>query len=244
MEIDDKYRHPIDLFQEIVLENREIVYCCGYPRSGTTWLTRLLAECLNSPALSWGIKNDVRKPRHRDPAVEGLSRRGDYIVRHGHWKKAERDTTKEKVVVIHRDPRDVAVSCYHYFNFHGGDMCKVVDQMVGKKGKGLSFVNVHGRGWAGYVSDWLNDGVVYVKYEDLIAQPLQVVADILNRLDLPVLIPGVQEAIGHHTFDKRQKDKTMRRGVAGGWMSELPRELAHQLEALCKPEMRRLGYLG
>jgi len=243
MEIDDKYRHPIDLFEEIVLSNREVIYCCGYPRSGTTWLTRLLAECLDSPALSWSVKNDIREKRHRDPAVEGLSRRGDYVIRHGHWKRRERDTKREKVVVIHRDPRDVAVSCYHYFSFHGGDMLKVVDQMVGKKGRGLGFVNVHGRGWAGYVQEWSDDGACYVKYEDLVADTEQVVFVILRRLGITPTVSAVSEVVERHKFANRQKDKTMRKGKAGGWMSELPRELAHQIEALCEPEMRDLGYL-
>lgn len=248
MEIDDKYRDPIDLFTEIVLSNRETIYVCGYPRSGTTWITRLLAQCLDSPALSWSVKNDVRKPRFRDPAVEGLSRRGPYVVRHGHWKARQPEMRGQKVLVVHRDPRDVAVSCFHYFNFHkpdGGGIERCVGQVCGEKGAGLAFVNVDGRGWGGYTASWEENGAPSVRYEDMVQKPEEEIWRIARKLGVDVQV-SVQEAVHEHTFAHRaktNKDKTMRKGIAGGWRTVLPRDLGRRIEVCCQEEMERLEYL-
>lgn len=250
MQIDDKYRDPIDLFTEIVLKDRETIYVCGYPRSGTTWITRLLAQCLDSPALSWSVKNDVRKPRFRDPAVEGLHRRGPYVVRHGHWKARQPEMKGQKVLVVHRDPRDVAVSCFHYFNFHkpdGGGIERCVNQICGVKGKGLAFVNVDGRGWGGYTNAWLlKPGCAFVKYEDMLDPPSareQMWRVVESYLNLSEGLGDVRRAVQEHAFSSRPKDKTMRRGIVGSWRDELPEHLARKIEDACGPEMERLGYL-
>ncbi len=247
MSKDEHWRDALSVFRETVLKGRDVIYVVGYPRSGTTWLTRLLAQCLDSPALSWSINNDVRDAEHRDPAVEGLHRRGPYIVRHGHSKPKGRDPGSERILHIFRNPLDVAVSCWRYFGFrHGGTkgLYDCVDQLCGKKGVGLGFVNVNGRGWAGYVKGWLGlPGLIWIRYEDLLADTEGTITDVIKRLGLGYQPPvRIRKAVKDHTFANRKPDKTMRKGVVGSWKKELPAELVKKICNHCHAEMGLLDY--
>lgn len=240
---ESKYRSAVSIFKETVLRGRELIWVIGYPRSGTTWLTRLLAECLDSPALSWSVENDVRLPRYRDPAVEGLHRRGPYVVRHGHG--GEPDQLNGKILVAFRDPRDVAVSCYHYFSFHrsGDGMQECVAQMCGEPGPVLGFVNAGKRGWAGHTAAWLAKGVPWIRYEDLLEDTEATMKQAIAALGLPAQpITRVRAAVEAHRFGNRKKDKTMRVGIAGGWTTDLEQALADQLVESSSDVMQRLGY--
>ena len=96
----------------------------GYPKSGNTWLSRLLGDILNSPVTG-------RDDYEAVPiSQEGLDRSGDYTIiqlhlvpdcsNHNNQFITNRfhicpdNHTDEKIVIPIRDPRDVAVSCMHY----------------------------------------------------------------------------------------------------------------------------------
>lgn len=241
---ESKYRSVVSVFKEVVLRDRELIWVLGYPRSGTTWLTRLLAQCLDSPSLSWATENDVRLPKYRDPAVEGLHRRGPYVVRHAHGGNPGR-SDDAKTLVIFRDPRDVAVSCYHYFSFHrnGNGMQDCVAQMCGTPGPVLGFVNVGKRGWAGHTAAWLAKGAPWIRYEDLLADTEITILRAIEMLGLPAQpSERVRAAVEAHRFVNRRKDKTMRVGVAGSWSASLESELADRLFEHSRDVMQKLGY--
>lgn len=95
----------------------------GYPRSGNTWLVRMIAELLNSPVSRFGNALPI--------GTEGNHRKGDWLVTQLHLrplfdlesKEAIRDSWAfnfnawkgENIILISRDPRDVAISAMHYW---------------------------------------------------------------------------------------------------------------------------------
>lgn len=98
----------------------------GFPKSGTTWLTRLLADAINSPVLGRWLDQDVkfasevnrhlREPHHPAVRLARLHDLPEAFARRGL-------SGPFRFVYIHRDPRDVAVSTF--FHFTGWDVATV-----------------------------------------------------------------------------------------------------------------------
>ena len=74
------------------------------PRSGLTWLNRLLSDALSSGMVA------VEREGIDDPIFAGPFQHGDYLIRKSHWAKKYNAPT----VLLFRDPRDVAVSRMYY----------------------------------------------------------------------------------------------------------------------------------
>lgn len=86
------------------------IFTTGFPRSGNTWLNRLLSDLLSSPMQT--------KP-NEEIEYFGAKRNGIYVVRKTHWYATEYNGKgyggeKSKMIWIQRDPRDMAVSIMFY----------------------------------------------------------------------------------------------------------------------------------
>jgi hypothetical protein len=99
------------------MEKRIII--CGYPKSGNTWLTRLVAEIVGCPVTGFWCD-----PSNDEEAIEGLDRDSEYQCFKAHHNADQMARTlsrmgngSEKIIYIYRDPRSVVVSAAHYFRF-------------------------------------------------------------------------------------------------------------------------------
>lgn len=83
---------------------KQEIFVTSFPRSGNTWLNRLLCDLLGSP-----LKNTPdMTPVWFGPRVDG-----EHVVRKVHRVGADK-LDRGKWVLIQRDPRDVAVSIMYY----------------------------------------------------------------------------------------------------------------------------------
>lgn len=159
-------RHP---YQNKVIDPKHEILVVGYPKSGNTWVSRLIGEYLDSPVVGYGNAVPI--------ATEGTDRRGKYAVRqlHLHPVREDGDTfllngwqanlnawRGEKVVCVIRDPRDVAVSVMHYWEL------PTINDAIRAMGEGTAPLNVVGK-WSDFVESWLDCGLgkVWISYEYL-----------------------------------------------------------------------------
>lgn len=235
-------------------ESRKVIYVAGHPRSGTTWLTRLLGSYLNCPTGAFAPEYDAV-----EPATEGWSRPGGYVVRKGHFRLhhgrpgkvilgghtlAYKELTDEKVIWIVRDPRDVAVSAQHYWN--QPSLKAAIENNMAE--------------WGPQIRDWLEADFSYFKvhYEDLWADTVSELCWIVQWLGQEVNIVRAKRAARKQSFLVRRRfahmygDKLplgreyhirfLRRGEPGAWKEHFDTE-TRALAYKCFGEMaQRLGY--
>ena len=109
--------------------DQETVYVVGYPKSGCTWLTRLVAELLGCSVSGFlGIDDDD------DMAAEGRERVSPYrVVRaHQQWHELEPHlNAASRIIYVVRDPRDATISGAHYFKFERSALLgRVLSQLM------------------------------------------------------------------------------------------------------------------
>ena len=247
------------------------IYTLGYPKSGSTWLSRLLGDTLNSPV--GGIRPDDDTGCI---ATEGQDRPGPYYIRQGHAVPGSGDTltpgrhiialehlTDERIVIMLRDPRDVAVSAAHHWG-------RSLDEALHCMGKGLWPIP-HGGGWCEWVRAWMEVASnckpwilprkrfpLYMSYEYLTADTfvaLQTVTDYMTDCEFD---GDIETSIIRQSFDTRRayteqhgdalnygkefQLRFLRKGVVGDWRNHFTSEHRRLAEGYFGEMMRELGY--
>lgn len=208
---------------------KENIYVVGFPKSGNTWLVRLLARTLNvlvetSPMGSGDIEiaSAVNKDIHASKAGR---------VYKVHWLpeqfQKEIDPSPKFLVYICRDPRDVFVSSFFYFSYFGEKRFVLRKAAWGLAEQLHHFVGRHKL--SNYLQDFLSNGVgtlgtwgehvqrwsaylnqrgeeincVFVRYEDLLADTAKELQRITSELDYPAKVSTpVSEVVELETFER------------------------------------------
>lgn len=109
----------------------------GYPKSGNTWITRLIAELVGCQVAGfWNSELD-------EVAVEGQDRVSDFRCFKSHHQLDELnvdiDNDENPVIYVLRDPRDVAVSGAGFFKHNRSER---IEKFLEKIPKGKSLYGV------------------------------------------------------------------------------------------------------
>lgn len=102
------------------IEGKIPIFVIGYPKSGNTWITRLIGDALNSRTGSGYLRHST------EIASEGADRTGNYFVLKSHHSKYDRPSyilmpdkksSNEPIIFyVVRNFRDVLISSF--FHFH------------------------------------------------------------------------------------------------------------------------------
>jgi hypothetical protein len=252
--------------------NKEPIYVIGFPKSGNTWLARLLAEITQSK---------IEASNTVDVADNSATRRGVHLIFKIHDSVKEFSLEEVPIIYIVRDVRDVLVSAFFFNNgFVAEDLVKVDSNLRGIKrllyrlyfwnqirrmnrrwcGNELSVLNswIHGRkntvgSWSEHVESWVKDSrVVVVKYEDLLCDAVGELKKILGFLEIDVDDGILEEAILNQSFKKKKSKfmdagdsrnvKFLRSGKQGGWREFLSPAMAKEIEKTHADVMRNFDY--
>jgi hypothetical protein len=213
----------------------------GYPRSGTTWLCRLLGDVLNSPVDGRDGKTAMAK--------EGLDRTGPHRIYQEH--RVTQPKTHDFPVFIIRDPRDVTISVWQYWERESIDEAL---EIVGMGKHPLTY------GWRRFNAVWRARRwhFVEVRYEDLHKHPKKTIEKVLYNLgdvsaenDIDKVIKRqsfanrvtIAETHGDdYAFGKDIQRKHLFRGKIGTWKEYFTPEHKQKAEMLFGDWMLMLGY--
>ena len=234
-------------------------FIVSFPGSGNTWTRFLIANLLH-PEETTNFGNIDRLI----PESEGLTRNQLARVPRPRIMKSHQyfDGRFRKVIYIVRDPRDVAVSQFHYERKRrriGDDYS--IEQFVTRFVAGET--SDYGS-WGDNVASWLvtrqnSPGFLLLRYEDMVARTgaeLTRVASFLGVRATPDLVAQAVErssadqmrkleganATASVTKNTRPDIPFVRAAKAGGWRTGLPEAAVAQLEAAWGHLMTYLGY--
>jgi len=210
---------------EATVKNKEPIYVIGFPKSGNTWLARLLAEVTQS-------KIEATNPV--DGADNSPERNGCYVIHKEHIVKDADAALQSKVVYIVRDVRDVLVSWFFHCNrwvrperitenalykrYLNHEVKKSINLLRSSiKAEFIAEMLYHLRlllcgksdrmivgGWSEHVLFWTcKPSVVVVKYEDLLKDTEGELRRIVISLGLAIDFGQIPRVVFNQSFKKK-----------------------------------------
>ena len=232
-------------------------YVCEYPRSGGTWLARMLADYFG-----------IARP---GPSIFPI---GCRAVIHTHWRFHPK---MRNVYVLMRDGRDVMTSYWFYrirniktkksYNYNqqhrelqrvlGGDYdpdnpsAHLADFMRHE------FSHPHGapQDWGAFYQSWYNPErcpwIAYLRYEDLLTEPVDTLKRAIEHITgESAEMARIERAVEHFSMAKdtgrkpgeEARTSFIRKGIAGDWKNYFTPEIARVFDELAGETLIKLGY--
>ena len=237
------------------------VFLVSYPKSGNTWLRFLIANLIYLDRTNVSFSNieklvpDIYKHRDRDLLLLPAPR-----IMKSHECL---DSRYPKVIYLVRDPRDVAVSYYHYLiKIQKINENYPIDLWIKPFIKG-KFIPQFGT-WSENVESWLSvknntKNLLLMKYEDMLNDIFTEISNIASFLGLSKNDDYISKAIelssaeymrklekqtGWQPQQGSRKDKTFVRSAnSGNWKTDLSEYAVKEIERNWQSLMQQLGYI-
>ena len=189
----------------------------SWGKSGRTWLRVMLSRAYQ---LKGGLDaselldfDNLKKADPQLPAV--FFTHNNYLRDYTGNQQSKSHFKGKRIVLLVRDPRDVAVSQFFQWQFRMRPNKKFINDypadgadistwdFVLDREAGVPRIVDYFNGWAQAIPD-LKD-VLVVRYEDMRSDPGAVLADILEFTGTPVTAEQVQEAVDFAAYDNMKK---------------------------------------
>ena len=224
-------------------------FVVGFPRSGTSWLSDLVADYYNLP----------RPKQYYLPIAFPA-------VLHTHWPPHAK---QKNTFYIYRDGRDTYASYFFYekkyvqenpdsfysqqFKKMWGD--RMMDPAFEQDNflKYLEWVFRNKNTWAAHINTWLkaskqNSEIVLIAYEDLLKDTYETLSQGIQQLDGQVNQEILEDIIEKNSFSKQMKRPTiqhktpLRKGKKNSWKEVFNPESAKLFNEHCGEMLLKLNY--
>jgi hypothetical protein len=240
------------------------IFLVSYPRSGNTWTRFLIGNLVhqNEPVTFTNVESRIPEIYLFPDRVLRRLPRPRILKSHECF-----DPRYKRIIYIVRDPRDVAISYYHYaIKLRWIDQDYPIEKFVPRFVTAEFDVRAKwAASWSDHVMSWVtmrngSDGFLLLRYEDMMQnteQELSRVAYFLNlELTTERLTRAVQLSSADHmrALEKKgahqwqltkntRKDKPfVRTAGSGGWRASLSSTAVAEIEEVWGPAMQALGY--
>ena len=222
-----------------------------FPKSGGTWYSQMLADCLDLPFAR----------NNNPPKFESCILHGVFL----HNRRFH------NVSCVLRDGRDVMVSSYYHFLFHNNanlpfgveakrkhlgfkdyddiqtNLPRFIEYMFTDFTKSFGFRC----SWASFVNSWKERDATFVKYEDLLSDGVstmvRAVTELTGEQPNEQKVSNIVEAYSFEKLTGRkrgqiEKGNFIRKGIAGDWKNHFTLESRQAFHSLAGKELIDLGY--
>ena len=236
------------------------VFIVSFPKSGNTWTRFLIANLVHpqEPANFGNINRIIPDPEALSKRELERLPRPRYIKSHQYF-----DPRFQKTLYLVRDPRDVALSQYHFHRKR-----RLIDDNYPMERFVTRFIagetSMYGS-WGENVASWLGTrygrpGFLLLRYEDMMDDAARKMTEVAAFLGIAVTpervarivelssademrkLEASQAHMWSSTKNTRQDVPFVRSAKAGGWSAELPASAVAELETAWAPLMQWLGY--
>ena len=240
------------------------VFIVSYPRSGNTWVRFLLGNLVHQDQPTTFANVESRIPEiylFPDRVLRSLAR-PRLLKSHECF-----DPRYRKIIYIVRDPRDVAVSYYHYAVKRKTieEDYPIADFIERFLAAEFDIQWAWAASWSDHVMSWVSmrqgrEGFLLLRYEDMIENPEGALSKIAGFLKLEASPQRLERAVSLSSADHmrslekeqgsqweltkatRQDKPFIREASAGGWKMVLPPSSVAKIESAWGPAMQALGY--
>lgn len=236
------------------------VFLTSYPRSGNTWTRFLVGNLVHIEEAVTFLNVERLVPdmyKHSDRYLRRLPR-PRILKSHECF-----DPRYKRILYIVRDPRDVAVSNYHW-EMKQKSMGEeyAIERFVARWVEGIYWDRLGN--WGDHVMSWLSTRqekrFVLLRYEDLVDDPARELVKVANLLGIEATRERLTRAAELSSADRmrqlestqggkwvqtrytRQDKPFVRKASYGGWRSVLPAESVTLIESAWGKIMTTLGY--
>lgn len=196
----------------------EYIHVTGYPRSGNTWSGKLLSDVVGG---TWLPAREASAMRLFVPNKIDVER--EIVVTKNH---SFRDEIKDsgKTVLIYRDPRDMAVSMWHYQG-KKISLLRVIETIIEVRDPQNDYWGPYKR----FIKEWWDSADSRIAYEELHISPKESIERVLKEigyghlLEEPNWNDHILRSIERQKFGKvkasapQQFSHSMRKGIIGDW---------------------------
>ena len=235
------------------------VMIISYPRSGNTWLRFLLGYLRAGEGVTFATLEEVVPDIYlnSDRALRAVPR-PRILKSHEPF-----DPTYPRVIYLIRDPRDVAISYYHYLVKtrdldESHPISDFIDSFIAGSLQGYGSWENHVRSWT--TRRQTETDFFQIRYEDLLADPFEGLRAMAKFVPLPDDGARIRGAVASAEVSVMQR---LERTTASGWRTlsgsrptgsfvrigergtgvrELPPESIAAIESAWGDTMRSLGY--
>jgi len=232
----------------VLSKKLHLILVSEYPKSGGTWLSKLLADYF-----------EIDFPRNKIPRLQKS-------VMHGHFLYSENFYNP---VILLRDGRDVMVSAYYHFlffnernshnhvtkirnllNFDNYDdiktnLPKFIEYMFCSYSKGIFKFS-----WSQFINSWIDKDVTVVKYESLLQDTRKALEKVLlSRSELKINYEKLEEIVYKNSFSQQSKKfinsqshNFLRKGISGDWKNHFSKEACQVFNKFGGDELIKSGY--
>lgn len=181
------------------------VLIVSYPKSGNTWVRFLIGNLLHEDPITFANVEQMIPSLYSSNELLQSTLRPRYLKSHEYF-----DPRYKTVIYIVRDPRDVAISYYHFWVKVGLiEENYPIDDYVSR------FVNgeLDGFGsWGENVGSWLgareNDpGFLLLRYEALLDDPVRELRKVANLLSIRTTDERLNAAVELSSADRMRKSE-------------------------------------
>ncbi|HET9406840.1 MAG TPA: sulfotransferase domain-containing protein [Candidatus Sulfotelmatobacter sp.] len=237
------------------------VFLTSYPRSGNTWTRFLVGNLVHheEPVTFLNVERLVPDMyKHADRTLRNLPR-PRIMKSHECF-----DPRYKRVIYVVRDPRDVAVSNFHWeMKQRAMKDDYPIDEFVRRWMEPIQWPRLGS--WGEHVASWLTTrqgrpGFLILRYEDMLAHPEKELEKVARLLDIDPVPERLKRAADLssadrmrklekdqgakwvQTRDTRQDKQFVRKASSGDWRTKLPASSVQIIEAEWGEIMRSLGY--
>ena|ERR1039458_4064698 len=229
------------------------LFLSSTPRSGNTWVRRMLARAL-------GLQETAV---HTPSQLDWISQPADVIVQmHWRWSSNFEALLRShgfQTICVIRHPLDVLVSILHFCAFEpqttrwldgaSGDETSILDATpvsrefsdycLSERASQLLAVSVD---WA-RAHDQSNK-VPVIRYESLVSDPVETLVSLLDEISLAP-VTALEAVVAEYTLDRSRQESTNHHfwmGQPGLWRRLLPAEIAKVIGEKHRGVLDALGY--
>lgn len=253
-------QQEMDILANDFVTHEDDVFVVTYPRSGTTWTEQIVHLILNqgeqgeqrlTDAAPW-LETLPNRPGGMNAFLQTLQGRRLFTCHLPLALMPDFSVSKGNYIYVARNPKDVAVSCYHHVRSFGG-----------YEGDWAEYFDLFRQGQAMYgsyfdhVLPWWQAGqkaanILFLKYEAMKQDLAGVVGQIADFIDVPLSQPALERVVAGSSFRAMttnektnfnwmpQREGTpgqYRKGLVGDWRSQFSPEQSQSFDQLYSQKM-------